>query len=218
MQQVPVIIISGFLGSGKTTLLLKLLKDAQTKELRAAVLMNELGRADVDGSLIQAGSSGLALEKMVDGCICCDKKGEIAQCLLQLLQTQPDVIFIELTGVANPEEIAESLTEPRLRHHVALKRIVTVLDSELTLEYNSIFSADKLLVHTLRRQMETADVILLNKMDLTDRHTTDKLLKVIRERNNKAIPIITSFSSMDTDLLLHDVERRTICGQTRQLG
>lgn len=208
MQQIPVMIISGFLGSGKTTLLLRLMKDARDRGLRFAVLMNELGRADVDGSLIRSEDSGIALEKLFDGCICCDKKSEIAQSLLQLLATQPDVIFIELTGVANPEEIADSLTEPRLRHHVALKRIITVLDTELTLEYNSIFSSDKQLVHTLRRQMETADVILLNKADRVSRGTADKVLKVVRKHNDRATTAISSFSNVDTDLLLKDVERR----------
>ncbi|MDF2926089.1 MAG: hypothetical protein K0R57_5003 [Paenibacillaceae bacterium] len=206
MRQIPVIIISGFLGSGKTTLLMRLMKDAGDRGLRFGVLMNELGQADVDGSLIRGQSGDFPLEKLFDGCICCDKKSEIAQSLLLLLARKPDVVFIELTGVANPEEIADSLTEPKLRHLVILKRIVTVLDAELTLEYNSIFSADKQLVHTLRRQMETADLILLNKTDLAGRDTADKVLKTVRKHNDKAVPMLTTYASMDTGLLLHDVE------------
>lgn len=206
MQKIPVIIISGFLGSGKTTLLTRLMRDSREKGLRFAVLMNELGKADVDGSLIGSGNGDFALEKLFDGCICCDKKSEIAQCMLELLHKKPDVIFIELTGVANPEEIADSLTEPRLLNTVALKRIVTVLDAELTLEYNSIFSADKALVHTLRRQMETADVILLNKTDLADSKTIEKVLKTIRKHNEKAVPLLSVHSAIDTGVLLHDVE------------
>jgi G3E family GTPase len=209
LQQIPVIIISGFLGSGKTTLLLRLMKDAKERALRFGVLMNELGKADVDGTLIRSEDTGFALEKLFDGCICCDKKSEIAQSLMQLVEKQPDVIFIELTGVANPEEIADSLTEPKLRHVLALNRIVTVLDAELTLEYNSIFSADKQLVHTLRRQMETADLILVNKTDLVSSHTTDKVLKTIRKHNGNAVPLLTSYSVMDTSLLLDSVKPRS---------
>lgn len=206
MQSIPVIIISGFLGSGKTTLLLRLMKDARQRQLQFGVLMNELGQADVDGSMLRGDGGDFPLEKLFDGCLCCDKKSEIADSLLLLVKRNPDVIFIELTGVANPEEIADSLTEPRLRHIVALKRIVTVLDAELTLEYNSIFSADKQLVHTLRRQMETADIILLNKTDLVKTDVADKVLKTVRKHNQTALPVLTSFAQLDNKLLLHDVE------------
>lgn len=75
-MKTPVIIISGFLGSGKTTLLLELIKTLHGRNLGPAILMNELGKADVDGRILSEAVQGLPLEKLFDGCICCSKKAK----------------------------------------------------------------------------------------------------------------------------------------------
>lgn len=179
MSKVPVIVLSGFLGSGKTTLLLRMLREAAAYHLMPAVLMNELGKQDVDGHHLLDASPDLPLTKLLDGCICCSRKSDIQDSLKQLLTRKPDVILIELTGVANPEEIVDALTEPALLPHVKLHKVITVLDAEHVLAYNSIFASDRELVHTLRRQMEVADLLLLNKIDLI----SDKQLKSIENRS-----------------------------------
>jgi len=201
MKRIPALIVSGFLGSGKTTLLLRLVQSARERGLKPAVLMNELGRLDVDGHLLSGDAHALPLAKLLDGCICCDKKSEIAASIDTLLGTEPDVLFIELTGVANPEEIADALTEPRMLRHVALRRIVTVLDAEHVLEYNSIFASDRSLVHTLRRQIEVADTLLVNKIDLVEQPQLTKIEKAIRTRNPQAPITYTVRSETDLDAL-----------------
>lgn len=206
MLPVPVIMISGFLGSGKTTLLRRLMAEARARTLRFGVLMNELGSKDVDGSILGPADEGYALEKLFDGCLCCDKKSDITRCLRQLLALQPDVLFIELTGVANPEEIADSLTEPGLRGLVELKRIITVLDAEFALEYSSLLSADRQLVHTLRRQMETADVLVINKAELASVAVMGKIKQLIFKHNPKADMIQTSYARIDPELVLSGIE------------
>lgn len=183
MHKIPVYILSGFLGSGKTTLLLRLLHEVHERGLFPAVLMNELGKLDMDGYMLQSEIPGLSLEKLLDGCICCDKKDEVASSLHGLLLREPDVVFIELTGVANPEEIVDVLSEPSLTQRFQLHKIITVLDAEHALEYNSIFASDRSLVHTLRKQIEVADLILVNKYDLiTDKQRT-KLETMVRKQN-----------------------------------
>ncbi|MBO9610908.1 MAG: GTP-binding protein [Paenibacillaceae bacterium] len=204
MHTIPVIILSGFLGSGKTTLLLRLLAEAEERGLRPAVLMNELGKLDMDGHMLGQRSPGLTLEKLLDGCICCDKKEEVAASLLQLAARQPDVVLIELTGVANPEEVADCLTEPALRGTLTLQLIVTVLDAEHVREYNSIFASDRELVHTLRRQMEVADRILVNKCDLVPAAEQAKIEKAIRKQN-PAAPIRFTIQSRYEEPFLHDI-------------
>ncbi|WP_135554030.1 CobW family GTP-binding protein [Paenibacillus cymbidii] len=204
MHTIPVIILSGFLGSGKTTLLLRLLAEAEERGLRPAVLMNELGKLDMDGHMLRQRSPGLTLEKLLDGCICCDKKEEVAASLLLLAARQPDVVLIELTGVANPEEVADCLTEPALRGTLTLQRIVTVLDAEHVREYNSIFASDRELVHTLRRQMEVADRILVNKCDLVPAAEQAKIEKTIRKQNSAA-PIRFTTQSRYEEPFLHDI-------------
>ncbi|MDF2652568.1 MAG: hypothetical protein K0Q73_8373 [Paenibacillus sp.] len=205
MKAIPVLIISGFLGSGKTTLLLRLVQEAQKRGLQPAVLMNELGQMDIDGLILKDSLQDFTLEKLLDGCICCDKKSEVSASIQQLIERSPDLIIIELTGVANPEEIADCLTDTMLINRVSLKQIVTILDAELVLDYNSIFASDRTLVHTLRRQMEVADVLLLNKIDLVSASRLEKIEKAIRKQNTSAPIVRTTHSQMNMDRLLNDV-------------
>lgn len=205
-MSIPVLILSGFLGSGKTTLLLELLAEAHSRDLRPGILMNELGKMDVDGEIVGE-ASRVSVAKLLDGCVCCSKKSELSASIQELLRQKPDVLLVELTGVANPEEVVDALTEPALLGRVRLKQIVTVLDAEYTLEYNSIFSSDKDLVRTLRRQMEVADLILVNKTDLVDAHTLQKIEKTVRKHNPLAPLLYTQRSKLDPDILLRGIER-----------
>lgn len=208
MKRIPVIIISGFLGSGKTTLLLRLLKEIQLRQLQPGILMNELGKQDVDGLLVDE-HSGASLEKLLDGCVCCSKKSDLIISLKLLLDRKPDVILIELTGVANPEEIADAITEPGLIQHMALKQIVTLLDAENALDYNSIFASDKQLVQTLRRQLEVADHIIVNKTDLVQAPLLQKIQKLIRKQNEHAMITYAAHSIMDLTPILVGIEKET---------
>ncbi|MEC0229283.1 CobW family GTP-binding protein [Paenibacillus alba] len=201
MSKVPVIVLSGFLGSGKTTLLLRMLQDASAFNLTPAVLMNELGKQDVDGHLLQQASPNVNLAKLLDGCICCSKKSEISDSVKQLLARKPDIILIELTGVANPEEIVDALTEPLLLPRVKLHKVITVLDAENVLDYNSIFASDRELVHTLRRQIEVADLLLLNKTDLVSDKQLTSIQKAIRKSNERSLLLPTTHSRFDLELV-----------------
>ncbi|GAA0133892.1 hypothetical protein YSY43_07320 [Paenibacillus sp. YSY-4.3] len=202
-MKTPVIIISGFLGSGKTTLLLELIKALHGRKIRPAILMNELGKADVDGLILTEAVKGLQLEKLFDGCICCSKKSEISGSITSLLALAPDVILVELTGVANPEEVVDAMAEPELLGKVALHKIITVVDAENALEYNSIFSSDKQLVHTLRRQLAVADVILVNKQDLVPDSHLSKVQRLIKKHNEQAVVFNTAFGNFNPESVIH---------------
>ncbi|BBH20571.1 cobalamin biosynthesis protein [Paenibacillus baekrokdamisoli] len=206
-MRIPVLVLSGFLGSGKTTLLLRLLEEIASRGLKPGILMNELGKQDVDGRILGEHSPA-SLEKLLDGCICCSKKSEMAGSLSLLLKTKPDVIIIELTGVANPEEIADALTEPGLIGQLRLKRIITLLDAEHALDYNSIFATDKQLVRTLRRQLEVADFVIVNKTDLVKPAQLQKIEKAIRKQNEHASISYTTYSSLHLAPLLEGVTKR----------
>ncbi|UUZ86151.1 GTP-binding protein [Paenibacillus sp. P26] len=186
-------------------MLLRMVDEARARGLRPGILMNELGRLDVDGFTV-SGQDDTAIQKLLDGCICCSKKSELAGSLNRLQQQKPDVIFIELTGVANPEEIADALTEPGLLRSMQLKQIVTVLDAENVLDYNSIFSSDRQLVHTLRRQMEATDFIIVNKTDLASPSLLQKIEKMVRKQNNKANLAYTTHSRVELEPLFHGME------------
>ncbi|MBB3112093.1 G3E family GTPase [Paenibacillus phyllosphaerae] len=206
---IPIVVVSGFLGSGKTTLLLRMLKHAKAEGLRASVLMNEVGSADVDGVMISSETASAMLARVTEGCLCCTKKSELSGCLMQLAEAQPDLILIELTGIANPEEIVEAMSEPELQDKVMLHRIVTVLDAEHAIDYNSIFATDRELVHTLRRQIEVADVVLANKADLISSKTAAKLDKMVRDRNGVCSLVLTVRCDVKPSLVLEGVTVRS---------
>lgn len=207
-MRMPVIVLSGFLGSGKTTLLLRLLEEANNRGLMPGVLMNELGKMDVDGLILQERSNA-SVQKLLDGCVCCSKKSELLGALRTLADRKPDLIVIELTGVANPEEIADALTEPELLRVVRLNQVVTVLDAEHVLDYNSIFASDKQLVRTLRRQIETADRLVLNKTDLIGAAQLSKIEKTIRKYNERAPIVPTMHCAFDLNPLFTGIEKGT---------
>lgn len=203
-MRIPIIILSGFLGSGKTTLLLTLLEETKNRSLRPGILMNELGKQDVDGLILKE-QANVTVQHLLDGCVCCSKKEELSGSLTLLLEQQPDVIFIELTGVANPDEISKTLAEPELIRRVQTKHIITLLDAENVLDYNSIFASDKQLVQTLRKQLEVADLIIVNKTDLVRPDKLTKIDKVIRKQNTSASITYTTHGKIDVPLLLNNV-------------
>ncbi|OPA73036.1 hypothetical protein BVG16_30680 [Paenibacillus selenitireducens] len=176
--------------------LLRLMEEVQQRGLKPGVLMNELGKQDVDGHLLEGYSKG-ALQKLLDGCVCCSKKSELAGSLKLRYDQKPDIILIELTGVANPEEITDALSEPNLVRSLDVKQIITVLDAEHTLDYNSIFASDRQLVHTLRRQIEVTHLIVLNKIDLAEENQLLKIEKMIRKQNERAQIVRTMQSRID---------------------
>ena len=205
-MKIPVFVLSGFLGSGKTTLLKKMLQTCEEKGVTPAVLMNEIGKTDMDGEIILEKNKLQIIEKLLDGCICCSKKNEVSDSIKNLLEKKPDVIFIELTGVANPEEVADSLTEPELIDYLYLEKVITVLDGENVLEYNSIFESVRELVRTTRRQIEVADILLVNKIDLISEAHKEKVEKIIKKQNTVSPVYFTSYSEVDMDLLLSDLK------------
>lgn len=208
-MKIPVIILSGFLGSGKTTLLLSLLKESKQRGLNPGIIMNELGKKDVDGYILQE-HTGINVEKLLDGCVCCSRREELPRSLASLLARRPDLIFIELTGVADPDEIAKSLLEGPLSGRLSLHHTVTLLDAENALEYNSRFSADKQLVRTLRKQISTADLIIVNKSDLVEPETLWKIEKMVYKQNSESEIVFTHYSHINLAPLLAGIAPRGV--------
>lgn len=197
MNKIPVVLISGFLGSGKTTLLLRLLEYAAKRQWRTAVLMNEMGEQDVDGDTVSGKIPNLPIEKLLDGCICCTRRDELGQALQTLLDQKPDLVFIETTGVANPEQILEDLQDPSLADRISIQRKIALADCGKFLEYNSYFASSRELVRTLRGQISFADMIILNKAGDCDDKQINKVMTSIRKINTTASLSVTDYSRLD---------------------
>jgi G3E family GTPase len=154
---IPFTVIGGFLGAGKTTLLNRLLRDAVGK--RFAVLVNDFGAIDIDGSLV-ANHGGDTIS-LANGCLCCTIGDSLVTTLLSLLETPDrfDHIVVEASGVADPGRIADlAVLEPRLTRD----GVVVVVDAADVRER----AADRRLSDTVMRQLQAADLLVLNKADL----------------------------------------------------
>ena len=164
LGHVPVHVLSGFLGSGKTTLLNRLLA-ALPAGTRPAVVVNDFGAVAVDGALVDRGSYAVA--ELASGCVCCTLSAPMQDALSELLdEEQPDTILMETTGLAEPAAFPALFAAPGLADRVHLGNVVCVVDASTYLRY-----ADHLLV--LPRQVEQANTVVMNKIDLTDAATRE---------------------------------------------
>jgi G3E family GTPase len=156
----PIYVISGFLGAGKTTLLNNLLESAPYSA-KIMVLVNEFGRISIDKKMIKADPSNIV--DLSGGCICCGMFTElIASLRFALDELRADVILIESTGLAVPQEIARQALSPFFEGRVECGEIITVVDA------GGVLKADYPIIEA---QLKEANVVVLNKIDLIDSKT-----------------------------------------------
>lgn len=182
-QKTKVFLIAGFLGAGKTTLLKRIL--GWHSDLSDTVVMvNEFGEVGVDGDLLKGAGSDVV--ELTSGCICCTLTADLLQSLSDIKEKyEPRRIIIESSGVADPASVVTVLTESLLADSMELEKIVTVLDAdfwEVRENFGRLFFS----------QLETAHLILLNKIDLVDGDQVPTFLKEIREEiaGSQVIPAI----------------------------
>jgi G3E family GTPase len=178
-ETVPIHILSGFLGSGKTTLLKKALDYYKETGRKPAVIMNELGDVNLDGFIL---GETVPMEEMLSGCICCTIRGDLGMAIQNIyFEHHPDVIFIESTGVANPMEIIDGVTESSILMEVMLKSIVTIVDAPHLLELTQ--SKQGKTFRLMQDQIRCASVLILNKIDKVSSGELHWLESIIRDWN-----------------------------------
>ncbi|KAK4261516.1 hypothetical protein QN277_004503 [Acacia crassicarpa] len=212
-NRVPATVITGFLGSGKTTLLNHMLTSQHGK--RIAVIENEFGEVDIDGSLVASHSSVSEDIVMVNnGCLCCTVRGDLVKMLLELARKkrdQFDHIVIETTGLAKPAPIIETFCSDELvSRYVKLDGVVTLVDSKHAMQHlNEV--KPRFVVNEAVEQVAYADRIILNKIDLVTESELEALAKKIKHINGMAQIKQAKFGSVDMDFVLgvggYDLER-----------
>lgn len=179
-NNIPVLLLTGYLGSGKTTLLNRIL--ANTEGIRFAVIVNDIGEVNIDADLIQKG--GVVNQKddnllaLTNGCICCTLKMDLVQQLHDLCVARKfDYIVIEASGICEPAPIAQTICSypnmvPFSEDPIpVLDNIVTVVDAlRLRDEFGDLgdkigkeFTNEEDLASLVIQQIEFCNLVLLNK-------------------------------------------------------
>jgi G3E family GTPase len=175
-EPVPLLILTGFLGAGKTTLLNRVLGAAQGR--RIGVIINELGRIDIDTRLIKS-RSGDVME-LVGGCVCHEVRvqSELWAGVAEVVaRSAPEIVILETTGIAEPWAILDGLDAlPRRTAPVSAAGVVCVVDAE-----SGVRQIER--HEEARAQVEAADRILLSKLDLAGAEQVVALHRLLALRN-----------------------------------
>ena len=190
-----VIILSGFLGSGKTTVLVRMIERLRQREgegFRIAIVENEIGSASVDSSIIQ--EAGYSVTEMLSGCVCCTLIGQLIPALQKLeKELEPHLVILEATGMATPDTMANNLR----KYGGYGVRIVTLVDAS---RWQRIKLALQIL---LTAQLEPADIVCVNKIDLVEAAALDEIDADVRAVNPN-VPIVHLSASESVDAVLLD--------------
>ena len=193
-SRVPVTVLTGFLGSGKTTLLNRILSEKHGK--RIAVIENEFGEVGVDSELVIGAEEELF--ETNNGCICCTVRGDLIRILGQLMKRRDrfDYIIIETTGMADPGPVAQTFfLDDELKSTFALDAIVTMVDAKHFEQH-----VDEL--NEPAEQVAFADLVLLNKTDLVDAASLERIENRIRGINGTAKILRTKNADAPIDKVL----------------
>jgi G3E family GTPase len=191
-QTAEVVLLSGFLGSGKTTLLKRMLS-WENNLSETVVLVNEFGDVGIDGALLK--DSGSDVVELTSGCICCTLQVDLKNTLTQIRERfSPRRILIEASGIADPATIASLIQEPDIQPHMALNKIVTVLDAEC-------WKAREAFGTVFHNQLRLADLIFLNKIDLFDQDEIRRFLKEIHAALPRSRVVPTLYCRVDPETI-----------------
>jgi G3E family GTPase len=155
---VPFYLLCGSLGAGKTTLLMRLLEYFKAEGRRAGVLMNEAGEISIDGP--RAGALAEQVMNLAGGCICCDTREDLSWGIAQLVRDyRSDVLILECSGLADPAEVVDAVTDLYTARLATLERVIALLHPVSTDESHSS-------AYVTTQAIRCADELILNKRDL----------------------------------------------------
>jgi G3E family GTPase len=198
---VPFYMLCGSLGAGKTTLLMRLLEHWKSQGRRAGVLMNEAGEVSIDGPRV--GTIAEQVMNLAGGCVCCDTKEDLSWGIAQLVRDyQSDLIVLECSGLADPAEVVDAVTDFYTARLAKLERIIALLHPISSEESPST-------AYVTEQSIRYADELILNKRDLYVPGHWEQFKGSILARNADARVWETTHARIDAAALLEPRSGRT---------
>lgn len=199
---VPFYILCGSLGAGKTTLLMRLLEHWKSQGRRVGVLMNEAGEVSIDGP--RAGTLAEQVMNLAGGCVCCDTKEDLSWGIAQLVHDhKSDMLILECSGLADPTEVIDAVTDLYTMRLAELKRVIALLHPVSTEESHSS-------AYVAAQSIRCADELILNKRDLYVPGHWERFRETVLAKNPYARIWETTQARIDPSALLGtDVSRRS---------
>jgi G3E family GTPase len=201
---VPFYMLCGSLGAGKTTLLLRLLEFWKRRGLHVGVLMNEAGEISIDGPRV-----GVIAEQVLNlagGCVCCDTKEDLAWAIAQLIHDHhATLIVLECSGMADPAEVVDAVTDAYVRRMATLERIIALVQPTSSTETGLAEVA-------VRHAVTFADDLILNKRDLYIPGHWETFRSALVQENPYARVWETTHARVEVERLLDGDQRRPAGG------
>ncbi|MEU0116666.1 GTP-binding protein [Streptomyces bobili] len=192
-QQIPVVVLAGFLGSGKTTLLNHLLH--RSGGSRIGAIVNDFGSIEIDAMAV-AGALGDSTVSLGNGCLCCAVDASELDVYLERLarpSARIDVIVIEASGLAEPGELVRMILASE-HPGIVYGGLVEVVDA-------AEFEETRARHPEIDRHLALADLVVVNKLDRTSDPDPDRVLGLVRSLTDRAAVVPATYGRVDPELL-----------------
>ena len=192
-------IFSGFLGAGKTTLIKKLIAEAYKGE-KVVLIENEFGEIGVDKGFLK--NTGIQINEMNAGCICCTLVGDFGRALNQVIdEYDPERILIEPSGVGKLSDVIIAVQDLH-NDRIQLNGFTTVVDAKKCKMYMKNFG------EFYENQVENASSIILSHVQGMSQEKLDQVVALLREHNEDANIVTTDWDELDGKQILHIMEEK----------
>ena len=191
-------IISGFLGAGKTTLIKKLLTAVNGEKI--ILLENEYGDVGVDGAFMK--DSGIIVDELNSGCICCTLVGDFQKAVDELIEKyNPDRLIIEPSGVGKLSEIVNAVEKCKAKHpDMEIAGCATVVDAGKCRMHMKNFGEFFL------DQVKTADTVIFSRTQMLSAERVEKSRVLIEEAHPGVRVVTTAWDELPAEVMLEVVE------------